>query len=506
MGRISKRSKILSVNTKKNSSLYRNTWLNLFGQGLPLVLAFLLLPVILKIIGPERMGVLTTIWVVVGYFLLLDLGLGRAVIHFVAEQSGLDKDGDVAAYVWPALGIVGAASILGASSLSIAAPYLVDLLLNVPENLRAETQSAFVAIGLSLPFVTLTSCLRGVLEARHKFVGANVLQGFSSAVSVLIPLLIAFFAPNLAMIAWGLFAARAILLAAHFLMAAREYPGLWARPRTTKLAYRRLLQFGTWSTVTNVVGPVMVYMDRLVVGSRIDVALVPVYALPHEAVTRLLIFPSAVARALFPKMSSVATHEKLGLSKRVLSLSTVAIFPVALLLVYFSENALALWLGKDLGLKAAPILKVLGLGYFFNAICHVPFIRIQSLGRPDLTAKAHVVELPFYLVILFALTNSFGAPGAAWAWLIRVFVDCFIMFWLAERLQKGEGFWREHWGVVLAAITLLPGLWLSDLSHRAVAAFLAAVIFGALSWKYWLSKDLKAWLFTRFYPISGKGA
>jgi O-antigen/teichoic acid export membrane protein len=412
----------------RESSLFKNTWLNLLGQGLPLVLGFVLLPWLLHSIGDARMGVLTTIWVVIGYFVLLDLGLGRAVVHIVAERTAQGRRDEVPDYIWPALLVIGSLSVLGGVVVALLSPEIVHALVKVPEDLRLEAVGAFFAVSLSLPLVTLTSCLRGILEARQKFVGANLLQGLSTGANVLVPVATALSTPNLAVMAWTLFGVRCVLLIAHLVMAIREFPELKNRPRFSRSSLRRLFHFGTWSTVTNVVGPVMVYLDRLVVGSRVDASVVPVYAIPHEAVTRFLIVPAALARALFPKMSSLTHEVRVDLYRRVVGVMTLAIFPMVAIAIYFADECLSLWLGPKLGMSAAPILKVMVLGYFFNATAHIPFIQLQSLERPDLSAKIHLVELPVYLAGLFYLTNRWGALGAASAWLLRVSFDSICMF------------------------------------------------------------------------------
>src|SRR5438874_13809856 len=93
--------------------LARNTILNLLGQGLPLIVGVLTTPRIVHGLGPERYGVLATALVVLGYFGLFDLGLGRAATRVVASALGAGRDEDVPAIAWTAgmvlagLGLVG---------------------------------------------------------------------------------------------------------------------------------------------------------------------------------------------------------------------------------------------------------------------------------------------------------------------------------------------------------------------------------------------------------------
>jgi hypothetical protein len=44
------------------------------------------------------------------------------------------------------------------------------------------------------------------------------------------------------------------------------------------------------------------------------------------------------------------------------------------------------------------------------------------------------MELPIYVVMLFFLARSGGITGVALAWLLRVMIDTFLLFWFSSRL------------------------------------------------------------------------
>jgi len=68
--------------------LARNTLLNFIGQILPLIVGVVTIPFVIQGLGTERFGLLSLAWVVLGYFAIFDLGLGRATTKFVAEALG----------------------------------------------------------------------------------------------------------------------------------------------------------------------------------------------------------------------------------------------------------------------------------------------------------------------------------------------------------------------------------------------------------------------------------
>jgi O-antigen/teichoic acid export membrane protein len=64
----------------------------------------------------------------------------------------------------------------------------------------------------------------------------------------------------------------------------------------------------------------------------------------------------------------------------------------------------------------------------------VPFALVQGVGKPDLTAKLHLIELPAYLAALWWLTKAHGIEGAAIAWTARATFDAIVLMVLAKRL------------------------------------------------------------------------
>src|SRR5947209_11721446 len=116
----------------------RWTGYNLLGQGVPLVVGMASMPVITRALGDARFGLLALMWAIIGYFSLLDLGLGRATTKFVAEALAR-HDGRLARQVagFAAAGQT-ALGVVGGALLAAVTPWVVTDLLRVPAELRVE--------------------------------------------------------------------------------------------------------------------------------------------------------------------------------------------------------------------------------------------------------------------------------------------------------------------------------------------------------------------------------
>jgi O-antigen/teichoic acid export membrane protein len=115
---------------------------------------------------------------------------------------------------------------------------------------------------------------------------------------------------------------------------------------------------------------------------------------------------------------------------------------------------LKLWLGAEFAQHSFRVLQFLAVGVFLNSLAYVPFTLLLGAGRPDVTARLHLIELPLYLGILWWLISTRGIEGAAIAWTARVAVDALLLFVLAKRFLPGKSPMRLR-TALLSAIALL---------------------------------------------------
>jgi O-antigen/teichoic acid export membrane protein len=108
---------------------------------------------------------------------------------------------------------------------------------------------------------------------------------------------------------------------------------------------------------------------------------------------------------------------------------------------------------------------------------------VQGIGRPDLTAKLHLIELPLYLLLLILLLNFFGTVGAALAWTGRVVIDTLVLLAWARRDLSFMELPVKQLLLLLASVTLLFASTI-PLSLPMRIWILAASLLGhgALSW------------------------
>jgi O-antigen/teichoic acid export membrane protein len=359
--------------------------------------------------------------------------------------------------------------------------------LNVPIVLQRETLQSFRLLGFSIPFVITTAGLRGLLEAHQRFGLINALRVPMGVFTFAGPLLVLPFSKSVVPVVATLVAGRIAAWAAHMLVCVRVLPELRRTIAWERSALGPLLRFGGWMTVTNVVSPLLVTLDRFLIGALVSVTAVAYYATPYEVVTKFLLLPGALMGVMFPAFSTGFAQDGkrtallFGRSVKCLFL---ALFPIMLCTVALAQDGLKLWLGAEFAQHSFRVLQFLAVGVFLNSLAYVPFTLLQGMGRPDLTARLHLIELPLYLGLLWWLIITRGIEGAAIAWTARVAVDALFLFVLARRFLAGKSPIRL-WTALLPATALLV-LALATLLHglRVKGFFLLGTIlcFVVVAW------------------------
>jgi len=126
--------------------------------------------------------------------------------------------------------------------------------------------------------------------------------------------------------------------------------------------------------------------------------------------------------------------------------------------VALAQDGLTLWLGAEFAKHSFRVLQWLAVGVFINSLANVPFALLQGVGRPDLIATLHLIELPLYLGLLWWLIGTRGIEGAAIAWTARVAIDALSLFGLANRFLPGKNPIRLRTALLPAMALLILGL------------------------------------------------
>lgn len=395
------------------------------------------MPVLFSILKSEGLGVLTLMWALIGYFSLFDFGVGRSLTYHMSE-SELRSESENEQLVQTGVLLTIATGIVGCVLVALLAKYCLVGLLKISSTSEKDVLLAFYICTLGIIPTTLGSGLRGVLEGTNKFFESNLNRMIGGSLLFILPTLSALmFGNELVPIACFLVVGRYII-AIDLLFKTKKY---FSRiSRMSLQSTRLILTYGGWITISGIIGPLMVFGDRFLVGATLGAEALPQYAIPQEALLRLLIIPMALSSALLPQMASSSGRKLKSIYKDNLTKTALLMLCICSLAVLAIGPVLSLWLSPAFAEKTLSISTILIVGIFFNSLSLIPFTLLHAVGLPKVTAIFHIAELFIYVILLLTLTEYMGLLGAAIAWTSRIIVDLILLAYAASKILKNTSY------------------------------------------------------------------
>jgi O-antigen/teichoic acid export membrane protein len=465
-----------------------NAVFTLLGRALPFVVALVAIPIIVRQLGVERFGVLSLVWALLAQLTVFDFGFSRACTILVATAIGRSEPERIGPIARTAVHVQAILGLLGAVTVFVTSPALIALL-HVHDALAAEALPTFRIAGLGLPFMIATLGLRGGLEGMQRFDVVSTIEGLSKSSLLLIPAVAAMLGTPLPTIAALMVLGQAAAFGVYLLVARAALPcfsPLWRFGAAEAVA---LVGFGKWIAVSSIVGPIMIYLDRWVIASLLGVASVAYYTTPSELVFRLSVISESIIGALFPALSTMYAMQRSDSAAKAANVATKVILVLvgiaAIVIIVLSRDLLTLWLGPDFASNSTAVLQILTVALIVVSVARIPYASIQAAGRPDVTAKLHLLELPIYVSLLAVCTTTLGLAGAALAWTIRVGLDAVLLFVANRRLtrpdrtvERSRSVFR---GAVLVAVAAIGALAIASIVYTPLARVGSAMLLAAIA-------------------------
>jgi len=479
----------MSVNKIAGNALW-----SLAGQIMPIIVAIATVPLLIRTMGMDRFGFLSLAWILVGYAGLFDLGIGRAMTRLVAAQLG-NQNQEAARHIanvgTAILSIIGLVTGIG---LWLGADFLVSHWLKISPDLQDEATSGLRMLALSLPLVLLTAAYRGILEAWQAFKPLNKIRILMGLLTYLAPLAAATMQPNLQWILGSVTLMRLLTTLQHAYACKRHCHTVRLFTTCDQATLGELLKIGGWMSVSNIISPLMSYLDRFVLGGLVAVGAIAYYSTPYDMITKTLVFPYSVMAVVFPILAGKSGERKessviFGTTIRVMF---IIVFPIIFTSSVLAEPLLTLWLGNGFSTNASLILQILSIGVFANTLAQPPANLIQSQGNPKWMSILHLGELPLYIFALIAATKNYGVQGTAICWTSRMIIDCIAVYGISSKNLPRPNIPGTFYGAAIFCLLLLaPGYSINSAQGSFIYWVTGLIVYCVTTWTFLISKNDK---------------
>lgn len=408
-------------------SILRNTAWNFVGYILPTIITIPALGFLSRTLGFELFGIFTLSLALFGYASIFDAGLTRAVIREVSYyRNNVNEKLKIIATSTIVVSVLGCIGMLIVLSLNEKWP----IWLNVSENFYTDLQNSMKLLAVMVPVFLIGQIWLAILEGEERFANLNLQKTITGSVQGGLPALLVYFSPTLMSAITGLLIGRLLVM---FLAIYTSRQMLFnMRFNVDITVLKRLISFGGWITLSNIISPVMSYFDRFIASNILGASHIAAYTAPSELISRLSMAPGALSRVIFPKLVACDREERHKVKVRSFYIMSLPIFFLCIIIGAWAETWLTMWLGNGFANTSPLVLQILLVGFFFNSLALISFSSLQAKGFSNVTAFVHAIEVVPYLLSLLYGIKEFGIIGIAICWSVRMFID----FWLMLILDK----------------------------------------------------------------------
>jgi O-antigen/teichoic acid export membrane protein len=482
----------------------------------PLLVALAVQPFMVKQLGQDLFGVLTIVGVTLGFFGVLDFGIGAAGTRQIAAYRARNEPAQVNKVISAMLGfylVVGASVSIG---IVLLAELFVTEWLSIPAELQQTALTAFYLAAPTFLFSIVAGAFASIPSALQRYDVSTKVGITMSAFSTVAVVTLLATGNGLVEIQILSLVIGAIALPIHYLVARRLLPTLAVRPHWDGAMLRELFSFGGYFLISTIGVMVLYQLDKLLVGSMLGVAAVTLYVVPGGLARQIQGLTAAATGVVFPMSAALFETDQRTRLSRLYSEGTrlvyILITCVAVPLAVFGDKFLLFWMGPEIAAGSSLTLLMLVITYYLLSFTAIPWQIANGAGWAKVNAFYTVAMATVDIGLFLVLVPRFGVPGAAASYLIAAVFGVPILVRTIERkvlAMSGFRFLGLYWRVGLVGVlqlalaVLLRPLCGSLLTTAAVMLVSGAsfiVLYRLLGFMQESDRELLKALTARFIP------
>ena len=479
----------------KRPSLKINVASNWAALAISVVIGFFLTPFIVSRLGKTAYGLWTLIYSFVGYYGLLDFGVGAAVTRYIARRTGTgDRRGmnEIAGTAMAMFCTTGALAVV--LSLSVAGS--LAAFFDIPAEHFPEFKHAVWILGLAVGIGFPASVIESAVAAHEKFVALNAVRIAGNLLRAGLILLALTCNQGLLGISAAILLTAVLRLAMAGAVSRRYAPGVhFSMARARLSVWWELVRYGGIVTLIMLATLVQTNAATFVVGKFVGVKQVGVFGIALIIIQYVRQFAAQASSVLSPRFAALdgacAHAEVESLLLRATSNCALLAFGLGAIVTIIAPEFVRVWVGPDFA-EAVPILRILLAGHIL-CLSQGPGVGLlYAVKKHQYYAIAMSLQAAAALVLGVLLAPKYGSVGVAFGTTAALLLGgLFEMVYIPMIAQIPIWRYLKRFGapmIVGIALVLVAGLLGAlDASERQLfpslilKAALVTLVYGAFS-------------------------
>lgn len=441
----------------------RNSGYAIVEFAWPLVLALLVTPYVVHGLGTAAYGVLSIVAVTLGFFGLLDLGIGGAAMRAVAQHFERQEYGDAGRVLGTAITVYLAVGVGGAILLALLTPLLVTRVLSVPADVQRPAIAAFLVSAIGFPVTLVVGALASVPKAAQRFDLSTRVALLATTVGPVAVVAAIALRLGLAGVAVASLLVNLAAGSIYYAVAHRLLQGASIPLRLDRGLLGGLASFAGWFLLASFGVTILYQLDKLLLGALLSVSAVTYYVVPGNLANRIQGILAAATQIVFPATSALLARGNPEALVRLYRDGTRLTFLLAACLgvpmAVFARPFLAAWVGQDFADRSSSAMVLLVCTYVLLGLTGVVWGLAFGAGRAKANAVFAVGMGAFDIALLLLLVGPYQVTGAAAAYLASAALGVPALIAYVERQVIGLSGWAflAEYARVAPAIVIQAG-------------------------------------------------
>lgn len=414
---------------------------SIFGSGSFIIVSFVALittPYYVIKLTVEVYGVYILLTSLVGYYGLVDLGLGQGIVKFVSENVARGERNQAARYINAALIVQFIIGILVTALFSYFAEGLVKLL-RIPNVWTTVAVLGIRLCSFGFLFSLLSSTLAAAMQGLQRFDITSTIEACMNILLNVVIVCLLLFGYGLWEIIFATTVSSIVIFIVYVFVLRTKFPYWRFSFRVTQKELIELFHFSLFLFISKASNLFANYIVSYVVAAFAGPAAVTIFVVPAKLLSAIGGVLSSGANAVFPYASEVHTIEPAKIKKVFRSGSRIfaAIsIPVMISIVLYSRQVLTIWMGQSFADQSWLVLSILAFSGVIASQTTVPNLVITGMGHSKTLGFFGLLALISYSIFLPVFTSAYGVVGATVGILCSTIVNIGFVYYLTTQIVE----------------------------------------------------------------------
>ena len=488
------------MNKAKRSMI--NSVSSVLGYAIPMLINIFTTPILLELLGKDAYGINSLVGVIIGYFTVMDMGLGFPVIKYLSEYKSLGKDYLIAKLLNTTITMYLYIGLIGLIIIMALSKVFALHIFAIPVAMHKDAIYVFFIASFGFLASVGMSWGRAIFHGLQRYDITSGLSIFNQLAGILFGIVAVL--KGYGIVGYvGVRVSITVITGILYFIVMKKFIAFTVKPRIDKEIVAKIKNYLGYGIINRVVGSLLGRADVTIIGITISVALVGIYSIPLMLVRSLGYMIAFSVGFVFPAMSELMAVDNISKAGKMFThVNRIMMIMIGLIFVplyIWGDSFLELWV-NDIASEAIPILKILIVYSIISSSTNTMTNNILlGSGKIKYFTIFNIFKGFFSSVCIYYFITKFGIIGAPIGLVLgELFGIPYMMYCIKYVLRLPLLTTMIHSFFPLLIISLIGFIfnyyqlqtnsWISLIF--VVGTFVVTI--GIISWLFLLNKEIKA--------------